>query len=292
METLEARFASLTGLPAMEVNAARKLNDRDAPQMFGPVEEVFVVEESKVPGPDGDIPVRIYRPDAAPDHATLVYFHGGGWVVGSLDSHDGVARFLCRFGRCVVVSVDYRLGPEHRFPAAVDDAWAATTWVAQHAGEIGGDSQRLAVAGDSAGGNLSAVVALRARDEHLPIGLQLLVYPVLDCALKDDASAEYGYWVRNYLGVETDAADPDASPLRAADLSRVAPALILSCAEDPLREQAGEYARRLGEAGVPAEHIVYPGLIHGAYRMPGVLDGARRMLDDSSAALIKAFGQA
>jgi acetyl esterase len=282
----------MTGLPGMPVDDARKVNDRDAPLMFGPVEDVFAVENRAIPGPAGDIGIRIYRPDAEAGRPMLVYFHGGGWVVGSLESHDGVARFLCRFGRCLVVSVDYRLGPEHRFPAAVEDACAATAWAAEHASEIGGDSRRLAVGGDSAGGNLAAVVARWARDRGTRVGLELLVYPVLDCALEADASDEYGYWVRNYLRAESDAADPDASPMRAADLRGVAPALILSCGADPLREQAETYERRLREAGVPTEHVVYAELIHGTYRMPGVLDGARRMLEDSAAALIKAIGQA
>jgi acetyl esterase len=192
----------------------------------------------------------------------------------------------------VVVSVDYRLAPEHPFPAAVEDAWAATTWVYGHAGEIGGDSGRLAVGGDSAGGNLSAVVAQRARDGEPRLVQQLLVYPVLDCTLSPDASNEYGYWVRNYLRSAADAAHLDASPLRAGDLRGVAPAVILSCGPDSLLEQAEVYTRRLLASGVQVEHIVYPHLIHGAYRMPGVLDGARQMLDDSAAALIKAFGQA
>jgi acetyl esterase len=191
-----------------------------------------------------------------------------------------------------VVSVDYRLAPQHRFPAAVEDACAATAWAAEHASEIGGDSRRLAVGGDSAGGNLAAVVATWARDRSVPVGLQLLVYPVLDCALEAEASDDYGYWVRSYLRAVGDAADPDASPMRAAELRGVGPALILSCGADPLREQAEAYERRLREAGVPTDHLVYPDLIHGAYRMPGVLDGARRMLEDSAASLIKAFGQA
>ena len=282
----------MTRLPGMAVDAARKVNDRDAPLMFGPVEDVFAIENRTIRGAGGDIGVRIYRPDAEAGRPMLVYFHGGGWVVGSLESHDGVARFLCRLAKCVVISVDYRLGPEHRCPAAVEDAWVATKWAAEHASEIGGDSRRLAVGGDSAGGNLAAVVARWARDRWVPVGLELLVYPVLDCALEPEASDEYGYWVRSYLRAENDAADPDASPLRAADLRGVAPAVILSCARDPLREQADAYERRLREAGVPVEHVVYPELIHGAYRMPGVLDGARRMLEDSAAALIKAIGQA
>jgi acetyl esterase len=222
----------------------------------------------------------------------MVYFHGGGWVVGSLDSHDGVARFLCRFGRCLVVSAAYRLAPEHRFPAAVEDAWAATYWVSKAAPQIGGDARRLAVGGDSSGGNLAAVVARRARDRGLRLALQLLVYPVLNCRLRADLSVEDAYWVRQYLRAESDAADPDASPSRADDLRGVAPAVIQSCELDPLRKQADAYDRRLSEAGVLSEHIVYPGLIHTAYRMPGVLHGARRMLEDSAAALNRTFGQA
>jgi acetyl esterase len=275
----------------MPVDEAREVNDRDAPLMFGPVEGVFAVENRAIPGPGGDIGIRIYRPDGEASRPMLVYFHGGGWVVGSLESHDGVARFLCKFGRCVVVSVDYRLGPEHRFPAAVEDAWAVTAWAAAHAGEIGGNSRRLAVGGDSAGGNLAAVVARWARDRSVPVGLELLVYPVLDCALEGEALDDYGYWVHNYLRAESDAANPNASPLRAGDLRGLAPALILSCGADPLREQAETYERRLRGAGVPTKHVVYAELIHGAYRMPGVLDGARRMLEESAAALIKALSQ-
>jgi acetyl esterase len=189
------------------------------------------------------------------------------------------------------VSVDYRLGPEHRFPSAVEDAWAVTAWAAAHAGEIGGNSRRLAVGGDSAGGNLAAVVARWARDRSVPVGLELLVYPVLDCALEGEALDDYGYWVHNYLRAESDATNPNASPLRAGDLRGLAPALILSCGADPLREQAETYERRLRGAGVPTKHVVYAELIHGAYRMPGVLDGARRMLEESAAALIKALSQ-
>jgi acetyl esterase len=207
-------------------------------------------------------------------------------VVGSLDSHDGVARFLAGHGRCLVVSVDYRLAPENRFPAALEDAWAATRWVHEHAAEIGGDAGRLAVGGDSSGGNLAAVVALRARDAGLPLALQVLVYPVLDCVGAQDVS----YWVSQYLGTDADAMNPEASPLRAADLHGLVPALVLSCDLDPLMEQGEAYVRRLGEAGVPAVHICYPDLIHGAYRMPGVLPGARRMLEDTASALVNAFG--
>jgi len=277
----------MSRLPRLPVDEAREVNDREAGAMFGPVESAANIDERVIPGPAGDINIRTYRPDSDGGLPVLVYFHGGGWVVGSLDSHDGVTRFLAAHGRCVVVSVDYRLAPEHRFPAALEDAWAATRWVHEHAGEIGGDARRLAVGGDSSGGNLAAVVALRARDGGLPLDLQVLVYPVVDCVVAPDVA----YWVSQYLGTDADAVNPEASPLRAANLHGVASALVLSCGLDPLMEQGEAYVRRLGEAGVRARHICYPGLIHGAYRMPGVLPGARRMLEDTASALISAFSR-
>lgn len=260
--------------------------------MFGPVEHVFAVEERDIAGPSGELRVRIYRPDGGVRLPVLVYFHGGGWVVGGLDSHDGVTRHLCAHGGCMVVAVDYRLAPEHRFPAALEDAWAATVFVHEHLAELGGDSSRLAVGGDSAGGNLAAVVAMRSRDAHLALKLQLLVYPVLDCSGPAAGSGDeaYGWWVQRYLRDASDALNPDASPLLAADLRGLAPAVILSCEEDILRHEAVAYERRLGDAGVAVDHIRYSGLIHGAYRMPAVLDDARQMLDDSAAALIRTFG--
>ena len=257
--------------------------------MFGPIEPVLEAREQVVPGPLGAITLRIYRPSADDRLPILIYFHGGGWVVGSLDSHDGVARFLANHGGCLVVSVAYRLAPEFKFPAAVEDAWAATAWLHQHAGDIGGDADRLAVGGDSSGGNLAAVVALRARDRAVPLSLQLLVYPALDCVAPRSPSEDDTWWLRQYLRTEADAMSPDASPLRAADLRGVASALVLSCGLDPLKQQGEAYVRRLAESGVAAEHIYYPDLIHGAYRMPGVLDGARAMLVDSAAALERRF---
>jgi acetyl esterase len=266
-----AGFISLDRLESMPVEVAREVNSREAPLMFGAVDPVGSVEDRVI---EGSIPVRIYRPEPAA-HGTLVYFHGGGWVVGDLESHDGVARFLCRHAVCTVVAVDYRLAPEHPFPAALEDAWAATRWAWREM------DAPLAIAGDSAGGNLAAAVALRARDVGLGLALQLLVYPALD--LRGDL-----HWFRKYLGGHA-AKDPEASPLFAAYFDGVAQAAILSCELDPLREQAERYVVRLREAGVAVRHRVYPGLIHTAYRMPGVLPGARRMLEDSAAAVARAF---
>jgi acetyl esterase len=273
----------------MPLEAARRVNDEEAAVMFGPVEPVARIDERAIAGPGGEIRLRIYSATSQERLPVLVYFHGGGWVVGSLDSHDGVARHLARFGGCVVVSVAYRLAPEHRFPAALEDAWAATRWAFEHATDIGGDPLRLAVGGDSSGGNLAAVVARHGRDSGLVLAFQLLVYPSLDCDL--EAAGEDGrWWLQRYLRSGADAQDPDASPLRAFDLRGVAPALVLSCELDPLRAQADAYVRRLREADVHAEHTIYPRLIHGAYRMPGVLPEARQMLEDSAAALVASLG--
>lgn len=255
----------------MPIAEARIVNDREAPAMFGSIEEVASADDRTIAG---GIRARVYEPKESP-RGTLAYFHGGGWAVGGLDSHDGVARFLCARTPCAVVAVDYALAPERPFPAALEDAWAATRWTAFNL------PKPLAIGGDSSGGNVAAVVARRARDSEIPLALQLLVYPALD--LRSDS-----HWMRQYLAGRS-AEHADASPALAADLSGLAPALILSCELDDLRPQADAYTDRLQKAGVEVRHIVYPGLIHTAYRMPGVLPGARRMLEDSAEALAAAF---
>lgn len=267
--------AALTRMP---VEQARRINDQEAAVMFGRVEAVRQIEDRAVAGPGGPIRVRVYRPDGGRRGRPLVYFHGGGWVVGGLDSHDGVARHLCHFGGCAVVAVDYRLAPEHRFPAAFEDAWAVTEWAA------GEHAESLFVGGDSAGGTLAAAVAQKARERGPTIGFQLLVYPVLECSAIS-RSPEYSHWVDQYLRDPSDATRVEASPLRERDLHGLPPALVLSCQGDPLLAQAVEYTQRLRRSGVQVEHVVYPGLIHGAYRMPGVLPAARAMLDASAQAL-------
>jgi acetyl esterase len=229
----------------------------------------------------------------------LVYLHGGGWVVGSLETHDGVCRALASRTPCVVAAVDYRLAPEHRFPAAVEDAWAATAWVAEHAASIGGDPDRIAVGGDSAGGTLATACAIRARDHGLRLALQLLVYPVtdhrFDTASYEECAEGYGltrdamrwYWAQ-YLGPD-DGSSPEASPLRAADLAGLAPAHVVTAEYDPLRDEAEAYAARLEEAGVPVRLDRCEGLIHGFLRMPGTIRRADAVLDDAAAALREAF---
>jgi acetyl esterase len=255
------------------------------------VEPIAAVEDRGVPGPDGEIAVRVYRPaaDRGP-RPGVVYFHGGGFVICDLDSHDGACRRLANAVGAVVVSVDYRLAPEHRWPAAPEDAYAATRWVADHAAELGIDDARLALAGDSAGGNLTAVVALMARDRGgPPVAFQLLVYPVIDLG---SARAQYpsqrenaeGYfltvpqmeWYREqYLADDADGEEPYASPIKAASLAGLPPACIVTAEMDPLRDEGEAYGRALQAAGVPVTIHRAPGMFHGFFNMDAVLDGSK-----------------
>ena len=296
---VRAYIDELTAIGALPVNEmsvadARRVAEERASSLFGPVEEVAQVEDLTIPGPAGAVPIRVYEPGPGPLPA-LVYFHGGGWVTGSLDTHDGVCRSLANRAGCAVVAVAYRTAPEHRFPAAVEDAWAAVEWASAQ------DHPALAVGGDSAGGNLAAVMALRARDAGgPPLALQLLVYPVTDHDFETDS---YGanadgylltragmrwYW-DHYLPEAGARAHPDASPLRAPRLEGVAPAIVLTCEFDPLRDEGEAYAERLAEAGVPVVCRRYDGLVHGVYRMQGKVKRSWELIDDSAAALRLAF---
>lgn len=285
----------------LTVEEARRVAEERAPALFGPVEEVAEVRDLVILGPGGSIPARVYRSDSGRLLPVLVYFHGGGWVTGSRDTVDGVCRSLANRASCAVVSVGYRKAPEHRFPVAVEDAWAAATWVAAHAEEIGLDAGRIAVGGDSAGGNLAAVVALRARDRGAPaLALQLLIYPVTDCnfgtrSYRENATgyvltrdAMRWYW-DHYLPDRSARANPEASPLRAKSLEAVAPALVLTCEYDPLRDEGEAYARRLSRAGVPVVCRRYEGLVHGVLRWPARVSRSWELIDDSAAALRSAF---
>ncbi len=234
-------------------------------------------------GSAGGVPVRVYRPDAAGPVPTVVFFHGGGWVIGDLDTADPVCRLLCRDVGAVVVSVDYRLAPEHRFPAAVEDSWAALQHVATHIADYGGDGARLAVAGDSAGGNLAAVCAQQAAAADLPLAAQLLIYPTVELlgdypSRTDPANgglmdlADMRWAAEHYLGMTEDdpraqelARDPRLSPLLATSLAGLAPAVVVTAEYDPLRDEGNAYARALEKAGVRVEHREFPGLVHGFY---------------------------
>jgi len=243
-----------------------------------------------IPSPAGSIPARIYTPlklrkanDLAP---CLVFFHGGGWVIGDLDSHDVVCRKLADEGQLIVIAVDYRLAPEHKFPAAVDDAIAATKWIADHARQLGVDASRLTVGGDSAGGNLAAVVAISARDGNGPaIAGQVLIYPATDFALTHPSHSEpetslllthsVVKWFRDhYLNDAADVGDWRASPARANTLIGLPPAYVLTAGADPLRDEGDEYAGRLKEAGVAVTHRTFPGQFHGFFTMGKLLQQA------------------
>ena len=287
-------MASLGLPPLAEQGAveARRLNSLRAPSLAGELEDVAHIEDGRLPGPGGPIPFRVYSPAPGRTLPAFLYLHGGGWVVGDLDTHDSVCRAIARRAECVVLAIDYRLAPEDPFPAAVEDAWAALSWLGDHATELGADSGRIAVGGDSSGGNLSAVLAQRARDRGGPkVAAQVLIYPVTDCDFDTDsyrdAATGYGltresmlwYW-NQYLPDESKRVSPDASPLRAPDLSGLPPALVITCKLDPLASEGAAYAEGLRSAGVRVEHVNEPDMIHGYIRMNGVVSRARKSWDD------------
>jgi acetyl esterase len=262
-----------------------------------PVPEVASVTEHSVPGPVGAIPLRVYAPSAGRALPGIVYFHGGGFVIGSLDSHDGTCRALANASGCSVVSVDYRLAPEHRFPAAPEDCYAALRFVAERGAELGIDPRRLALAGDSAGGNLAAVTALLARERRGPdLRFQLLIYPVADhrfdtASYRDNAEGYFltaammrWFW-GHYLERPEQGDDPLASPLRAKDLAGLPPAQVITAEYDPLRDEGEAYAARLREAGVATELLRYPGQIHGFFSLYDALDDGRAAVERAGAAL-------
>jgi acetyl esterase/lipase len=282
------------GLPPVEELTpaeARSRSDADAARLFGETEDVAQVTDGDV----GGVSVRSYTPAAEGDLPLTVFFHGGGWVVGSLDTYDGVCQFLANHVPCRVLSVDYRLAPEHPFPAALEDCWTVSRWALEQGSPV-------AVVGDSAGGNLAAAVALRARAAGLPLVFQLLIYPVLDHDFDTQSysanatgfgltqAAMRWYWDQYLAG--TDGANPEASPLRASELSGAAPALVVVCEYDPLRDEGAAYAERLRAAGVPVRLSEYRGMIHGFLRMPAVIDEGLAALDESAAALREAFKRA
>jgi acetyl esterase len=281
-----------------------QLSPKDARQMFRetrpastpPAPEIGAVKDLTADG----VPLRLYRPPGVPASTAvpaLVFFHGGGWVIGDLDTHDVLCRQLAAGAGVGVVSVDYRLAPEHKFPAAIDDAWAATRWVAAHAAALGLDAARLAVGGDSAGGNLAAVVALLARDHGGPaIALQALIYPVTDVTEESRSYADFAegfmltresmrWFIAHYLAGRSDAADWRVSPLRAPSLAGVAPAVVVTAGFDPLRDEGDAYARRLREAGVRVDTVCYGGMIHGFVPMGRLIETGNRAVAHLAATL-------
>ena len=248
--------------------------------------------------PAGAIPLRVYRPTTLRQtngrSPCLVFYHGGGWVIGDLDSHDVVCRTLAHEGQMLVIAVDYRLAPEHKFPAAVDDAVAATQWIADNATSLGIDPARLMVGGDSAGGNLAAVVSLHAREAGPKIAGQVLIYPATDFAMTHPSHSEPETscllthsvirWFRDhYLNGLSDGEDWRASPARVANLKGLPPAYVLTAGADPLRDEGDEYAARLRDAGVAVKHETFPGQFHGFITMGKLLSKANVALADIGA---------
>lgn len=276
-----------------------RANQLARPRAVGP--EVAKVEDRAIAGSGARVPVRIYTPEGAGPFPVLSWFHGGGWVLGNLDTADATARHLAVEAGCVVVSVDYRLAPEAKFPVPFDDCYAATEWIAQNAASINGDPNKIAVGGDSAGGNLAAAVALKARDQGgPPLALQLLVYPV---TARDFNTGSYrqnadGYslttdgmkwfWA-HYLSDDADASNPYAAPAAAKDLNGLPPALVITAEFDPLRDEGEAYAQRLKAAGVATTYSRYDGMMHGFFGMPAVLDKGKQAISEASRALKAAF---
>ena len=292
--------------------AYNTLSPKDARQLFRETRpastptppEIGAVKNVTADGPGGPIPLRVYRPAGAASGTALpalVFYHGGGWVIGDLDTHDVQCRQLAAEAGIVVVAVDYRLAPEHKFPAAVDDAWAASRWVAAHASELGVDPRRIAVGGDSAGGNLAAVVALLARDAgNAPaIALQVLFIrsPISPASRSRTATSPTAISSRataclvqnHYLKSSSDADDWRASPLRASSLAGLPPALLITAGFDPLRDEGAAYAARMTEAGGRVDYVCYGGMIHGFMPMGKLIDTGNRAISHVAASMRQAL---
>lgn len=285
---------------SVSVQLARANTDRQAAVVGGRLPIGDVVDRD-IAGPRGRIRIRIYTPtDAAELSATLVFFHGGGWVVGSLDSHEPVCRFLAEQARVRVVAVDYRLAPEHRFPAAVEDCWAAYEWVCDNAALVGADPGQIAVGGDSAGGNLAASVALLGRDAGRSPAFQLLLYPGTDFLADGDSKRLFGsgfylttammdYYTDAYLSDDEEKLNPLASPLQADGLSGLCPAYVMTAGFDPLRDEGEAYAAALAAAGVKVTARRFEGMIHSFVNMVGVGRSAPAAMAEVAAALKNAL---
>jgi len=302
---LMARRAELGYPDNSEVTPAEARANAAAGRMAIPSEKEPVGEKTErtIPGPTGDIPIRVYRPNTEGPHSLIMLFHGGGWVVGDLDAEDSTSRGLVNRVDAVLVSVDYRMAPETRFPGAPEDCYAATVWAVEHAEELGVDASKLAVAGTSAGGNLSAAVALMARDRGGPhIEHQVLFCPVIDhnfdTASYIENANDYGltrggmiwFW-EQYLGPDGDGHDPYASPIRAESLAGLADATVISAQYDPLLDEAAAYAAALKAAGVDTTYTEYPGMTHGFNGSFGLIDAARDACDEASIRILASFAK-
>jgi acetyl esterase len=301
LEQTQRAERDLWEMPIAEARETADAGMLQMREMFG-VEEVAEVFDREVPGAEGPVRVRVYRPEGHGPHGVLVYFHGGGFVFCGLDTHDQLCRMLTNRGRCVVVSVDYRLAPEHPYPAGVADAWAVTKWVQDNAAEVHGDRDRIAVGGDSAGGNFAAVVALEAAaaTRRQPLKLQLLLYPGVDRrggypSLTANGegfllTAEMREWfARMYVPEGATLDDWRLSPMCAPSHAGTAPALVLTAEFDPLRDEGDAYAATLRADGVPVTHLRYDGMIHGFLQYAPSHEGARAAVDEVGAVLRRAL---
>ena len=284
------------GGPPLETQdpiVARKERVEGMKMLGGEPVPIERVEDLTIAGPGGDLLLRIYADGRDGRRPALIYFHGGGWVFGNLDTHDALCRSIAKESGAVVISVDYRLSPEAKFPAAVDDSYAATKWVVANADRLGIDASRIAVGGDSAGANLATVIAMRCRDAGGPtLARQLLIYPVTDLSSFETEShrqlgdnyfltrAAMQWFSSHYLASDDHKRHPEASPLHAPNLSGLPPALVITAEFDPLRDEGEAYARRLQEAGVPVTATQYPGMIHGFVSMQGALSGGRQAIQE------------
>ncbi len=292
---IKALFGGRDSLPALPASVEAMRGFYRARELPGQrVGTVATVEDRKIEGETRSIGIRIYSPSAGGLFPLMVYFHGGGFIAGDLGSHDVNCRNFCAGAQCVVMSVDYRLAPEHKFPAATDDCLYATRWASQHASEMRADPDRIVVAGDSAGANLAAVTAMRIRDEGGPsLAGQLLLYPVTDHPARGTASLEQNaedylltrkslefFWA-HYLNDATEAENPFAAPLRASILTHLPPTMLITAEYDPLRDEGERYGRRLQDAGVRTTALRYDGMIHGFLSLTGIVDKADVALTDA-----------
>ncbi len=289
------------GLPPMQESTPEAVRASRKPGPPGP--EVHRVEDMDIAGPDGPIPVRIYWPNADPNLPILVWYHGGGWVIGTLGLADSTARRLCSLGKCIVISVDYRLAPEHPYPAGLDDSYAAVVWAYQNAKRFGGDSSRIAVGGDSAGGTLATVVAQMVRDRAgIPLAFQVLIYPVTDAAMDTESfrvNRTFGltpeamaWFYDHYVPAGVDRGDPSISPLRSKDLSGLPPAYVVTAECDPLRDEGNAYADALRAAGVEVDSECFAGQIHTFFVNAHAFPEGMRAVETAAGHLRRAFGTA
>ncbi|MEG0383201.1 MAG: alpha/beta hydrolase [Solibacillus sp.] len=270
-------------------------------KLAGPVEPVAKVEEHSVAVKDGEIKVRIYTPEGEGNFPIFIYLHGGGWVLGDLDTVDAPCRSIANQAECIVVSVDYRRAPEYKFPVPLEDCYEAALWVANHASEWKGDATRISIGGDSAGGNLATCVALKARDEQGPTFVsQILIYPVTDVSFSTNSYKENGegyfltqdsmeWFARHYINTEEDKLNPYVAPLLMKNLSNLPPALVITAGYDPLHDEGVAYANRLQEAGIQVDYTCYEGMIHGFFWMAGIMDKGKQAIEQVSCYLRTSF---